>query len=339
MASSKIVQHEPLRPPANWGMEERRFLAQLEEVLDDIYRRFGRLRLNDMDTDLQKLLEKDQQSVEALIKATKEHAQKLAEMEKDLEALDELTETSEQHAQKLEELEGAIPEELANESMELGPDGMFVNAPDGFLRFGAGKFGVTKKGDVNAQTGRFASALTVGGKPVLCKDSLVVSAVQPTESGVLWIKPETMQSLRYSLATGEAATELAGGTAHTFSLAAATPDTLADSTFVYRLTLPLQGMDEASENVSFSLALSKGDASVAFVPHTISGIGQWEQLTLQEEAESTVNLMSDSDPISLVLTVNGDGLKTLRIPAQSEIRLDVLDHNGQAQACTLYWIP
>lgn len=45
---STIQQHQPLRIPQEWSASERRFVAQLEEVLDDIYRRFGRLTLEDL---------------------------------------------------------------------------------------------------------------------------------------------------------------------------------------------------------------------------------------------------------------------------------------------------
>jgi len=41
-------QHEPLRIPSNWGGQEKKFIHQLEETFDDIYKRFGRLRLEDM---------------------------------------------------------------------------------------------------------------------------------------------------------------------------------------------------------------------------------------------------------------------------------------------------
>ena len=47
-ANSSIQQHEPLRVPSNWGTNEKRLIAQLEELFDDIYRRFGRLRLEDL---------------------------------------------------------------------------------------------------------------------------------------------------------------------------------------------------------------------------------------------------------------------------------------------------
>lgn len=45
---STIQQHEPLRPPQEWGTAGKRFVAQLEEILDDIYRRFGRLKITDL---------------------------------------------------------------------------------------------------------------------------------------------------------------------------------------------------------------------------------------------------------------------------------------------------
>ena len=51
-----IQQHEPLRVPANWGGQEKKLIVQLEEILDDIYRRFGRLRLEDLRPDLRKTI-------------------------------------------------------------------------------------------------------------------------------------------------------------------------------------------------------------------------------------------------------------------------------------------
>lgn len=42
-------QHEPLRVPEGWNTQEKKFVGQLEEILDDIYRRFGRLRMKDFE--------------------------------------------------------------------------------------------------------------------------------------------------------------------------------------------------------------------------------------------------------------------------------------------------
>lgn len=34
-------QHEPLRIPAGWNEEERRFVMQLEEILDNLFQKIG----------------------------------------------------------------------------------------------------------------------------------------------------------------------------------------------------------------------------------------------------------------------------------------------------------
>lgn len=49
---SSIQQHEPLRVPTGWGDQEKRFIVQLEEILDDLYRRFNRIKLSDLGSEL-----------------------------------------------------------------------------------------------------------------------------------------------------------------------------------------------------------------------------------------------------------------------------------------------
>lgn len=56
-------QHEPLRVPSHWGREEKRFVAQLEELLDDLYRRFNRLRLEDLGTALRQVITETSEGV------------------------------------------------------------------------------------------------------------------------------------------------------------------------------------------------------------------------------------------------------------------------------------
>lgn len=54
---NSIQQHHPLRTPSRWTSEERRLIAQLEEIFDDIYRRFGRLRMKDMGSEMRTILQ------------------------------------------------------------------------------------------------------------------------------------------------------------------------------------------------------------------------------------------------------------------------------------------
>jgi len=61
-----IQQHEPLRVPSNWSGQEKKLIVQLEEIFDDIYRRFGRLRIEDLRPDLQKRIVESEEGVSTL---------------------------------------------------------------------------------------------------------------------------------------------------------------------------------------------------------------------------------------------------------------------------------
>ena len=64
---STIQQHQPLRTPAGWDKQEKALIVQLDEIFDDIYRRFGRLRLEDMGSAFRKQLEDDEGNIADLI--------------------------------------------------------------------------------------------------------------------------------------------------------------------------------------------------------------------------------------------------------------------------------
>lgn len=61
-----IQQHEPLRTPSDWSSQGKRFIAQLEEILDDIYRRFNRIRLKDLNPSLQETIVASEEGVASL---------------------------------------------------------------------------------------------------------------------------------------------------------------------------------------------------------------------------------------------------------------------------------
>ena len=69
---STIRQHEPLRAPAGWSAQEKRFVAQLEEILDDLYSRFGRLKDSDLSKPLRKSIAKSEEGVSTLTQSAKE---------------------------------------------------------------------------------------------------------------------------------------------------------------------------------------------------------------------------------------------------------------------------
>lgn len=60
---STIQQHQPLRVPEGWSRQEKALIVQLDETFDDIYRRFGRLRMEDMSKSFRKQIEDDEGNI------------------------------------------------------------------------------------------------------------------------------------------------------------------------------------------------------------------------------------------------------------------------------------
>ena len=56
MQYSTIQQHQPLRVPQSFDKQGRALIVQLDEIFDDIYRRFGRLKTTDLGKELQDLV-------------------------------------------------------------------------------------------------------------------------------------------------------------------------------------------------------------------------------------------------------------------------------------------
>lgn len=54
---SIIKGHEPIRIPDGWDVQEKKVILQLEEIFDDIYRRFGRLDMKDFAPEVRQVLE------------------------------------------------------------------------------------------------------------------------------------------------------------------------------------------------------------------------------------------------------------------------------------------
>ena len=71
-------QHEPLRVPEGWNTQEKKFVGQLEEILDDIYRRFGRLRISDFSKEVRADIEDSAAGVAELRTEVEQQAGEIA---------------------------------------------------------------------------------------------------------------------------------------------------------------------------------------------------------------------------------------------------------------------
>lgn len=328
-SNPSIQQHQPLRVPTEWGTSERRFVAQLEEVLDDIYRRFGRLVLKDLSPDLRRILtEAESFQVEVQKKLETEEV-----------SLSSMTLNKDGFFLKggvIEILADTIFRVVSGGSVQIDARGSL----NSFIRLGDGLFNATESGDVSARTGDFAEGLAVAGKDVWHAGNVVVSTSQPEGHGILWVRPSETQTVRYACPTGPNRNVNWHNATHSFDLAADTGDTMIGSSFTYTLTIPMYEIAETVRNVKVYATLSKGDSSIVFPEFTMEKITQWELQTIRLTAESAVNLAENADPITLTVRV-ADANLGLYLQREMEIALQIRSDSagGAAQSCSLHWIP
>ena len=71
---STIQQHQPLRIPTGWNASEKALIVQLEEILDDIYRRFGRLTIKDLGKELKTWIKETDDGIDSKISKTETYS-------------------------------------------------------------------------------------------------------------------------------------------------------------------------------------------------------------------------------------------------------------------------
>lgn len=64
---STIQQRQPLRVPDGWTGTEKSLVIQIDQIFDDIYRRYGRLRLQDMEQSFRKQIADDEGNIAQLM--------------------------------------------------------------------------------------------------------------------------------------------------------------------------------------------------------------------------------------------------------------------------------
>ena len=64
--AASVRQHEVLRVPQGWKDQDRALVIQIERILDDLYTKFGRIRLTDLADELQEIIRTQGGDIEAL---------------------------------------------------------------------------------------------------------------------------------------------------------------------------------------------------------------------------------------------------------------------------------
>ena len=202
--NANIQQHQPLRIPAGWDRQEKAFINQLEEIFDDIYRRFGRLRLEDMGKNFRQKIKDDEGAITE-IRAD------LGEIDLSVQGIDGiLTELG--MTEDGIELTGGKYIRIksgSNTALLLDEDGIDMqtagkvkihaqDASGSSIIFGTdvatAKFVIDENGALKAESVDTKN-LNVEGNPL---PSIVVGETAPTEPGTIWIKPSSTSSKEWS---------------------------------------------------------------------------------------------------------------------------------------------
>lgn len=162
-----IQQHEPLRVPSGWGQQERAFIAQLEALFDDVYRRFNRIRMRDLSEPLQSTIQESADGV--------------------TEVKTSIVQTNAQIALKLDKTSPSVG--VSNSAILINTDGIHLNS-DGSIDVDGGTVNIKSGSSLTMQAVTDEDA-TINGGMIWHAKNLVVSTSAPTnpKPGLIWIKP------------------------------------------------------------------------------------------------------------------------------------------------------
>ena len=79
--AASVRQHEVLRVPQGWKDQDRALVIQIERILDDLYTKFGRIRLTDLADELQEIIRTQGSNIEALQQGLEETDQTVSGIE------------------------------------------------------------------------------------------------------------------------------------------------------------------------------------------------------------------------------------------------------------------
>ena len=205
-----IQQHEPLRVPSGWGQQERAFIAQLEALFDDVYRRFNRIRMRDLSEPLQSTIQESADSV--------------------TEVKTSIAQTNAQIALKLDKTSPSVG--VSNSAILINTDGIHLNS-EGSIDVDGGTVNIKSGSSLTMQAVTDEDA-TINGGMIWHAKNLVISTSAPTnpKPGLIWIKPIA--------ASSQAVTETV------YYNGTWTGDALSNSAFASPVNIPCYGVAQGA---------------------------------------------------------------------------------------------
>ena len=217
-----IQQHEPLRVPSGWGQQERAFIAQLEALFDDVYRRFNRIRMRDLSEPLQSTIQESADGV--------------------TEVKTSIVQTNAQIALKLDKTSPSVG--VSNSAILINTDGIHLNS-EGSIDVDGGTVNIKSRSSLTMQAVTDADA-TINGGMIWHAKNLVVSTSAPTnpKPGLIWIKPIAASSYAAAALSDDVSPQAATETV--YYNGTWTGDALSNSAFASPVNIPCYGVAQGA---------------------------------------------------------------------------------------------
>ena len=217
-----IQQHEPLRVPSGWGQQERAFIAQLEALFDDVYRRFNRIRMRDLSEPLQSTIQESADGV--------------------TEVKTSIVQTNAQIALKLDKTSPSVG--VSNSAILINTDGIHLNS-EGSIDVDGGTVNIKSGSSLTMQAVTDEDA-TINGGMIWHAKNLVVSTSAPTnpKPGLIWIKPIAASSYAAAALSDDVSPQAATETV--YYNGTWTGDALSNSAFASPVNIPCYGVAQGA---------------------------------------------------------------------------------------------
>ena len=217
-----IQQHEPLRVPSGWGQQERAFIAQLEALFDDVYRRFNRIRMRDLSEPLQSTIQESADGV--------------------TEVKTSIVQTNAQIALKLDKTSPSVG--VSNSAILINTDGIHLNS-EGSIDVDGGTVNLKSGSSLTMQAVTDEDA-TINGGMIWHAKNLVVSTSAPTnpKPGLIWIKPIAASSYAVAALSDDVSPQAVTETV--YYNGTWTGDALNNSAFASPVNIPCYGVAQGA---------------------------------------------------------------------------------------------
>lgn len=295
---STIQQHQPLRVPASFDKQGRALIVQLDEIFDDIYRRYGRLRFEDMGKDFRQRIENDEGDFADIAVDVGNIIFEIGNIDGVMTSLGMSQEGIDMLGKYIKIKSGAL--------FEVDSDGEFRVSSDNLDISGTGL--EVKKGLLKGDH------YTPDGEALLSKKDIVVSTEEPVaEDGRIWIKPLDATAVNYLLNV-PAATAIDGFSGNLSTSGAVSGLT---GTFTYRLKFLVKADTTSGSGIGVTATIGGLTFTASIAPGSYPSGGGYDGDRVFDVTVTSNTWLGDQSTLALSVSASGGTQDMYKIKAGS----------------------